>query len=173
MGTTFIESIVRIVLIVGAISLAAKIINKEKGKATPNQVHLPRLYLWVGLIGTVFFFGALLFLLFSDETEALKWMAGIIFGFFGAMSAVYIVLYFNVRINYGDTGFTYKTFFAKTVAFSYDEIIRIKKTGSSIILYTNNRKLRVDRMAIGASEFLSKLPADGNSLQRESLPARE
>ncbi len=146
-------------LVMFAIALVVRgvLLFVKEEKPTANKVHLPKLFFWVGVIGTMIFAGAILCMYISPS-----FFTGATWAVFGLLMFVIMGLSLisacvNWHIVYSGTGFEYKTFLGKVYTFGYQDIENIKRSNNAIYIYTKAKRLVIDPYAIGIEEFFDEI----------------
>ncbi len=129
----------------GFLKLCKQSKQTEKGK-----VHLPRLFVLIGTIGSALFLIPALITMYIGESI---WIP-VIFLLLTALGASLIIGYVNCRISYDEDGFVSKNFLGIKRKFTYDQVTAIKEDIHESFVYMGKRRVMVDRLMIGGNEFI-------------------
>ena len=114
-----------------------------------NIVRLPKFTVIIGIIGLLFFAGAMIF---SYSRGAALWVTlGLLF--FVLLNLIVIIMTLNWRIAYDDRSFTVRNYFGVSKKYSYDQITGIQR-GLDTTIIVRGKRITIDQIAIGAGEFL-------------------
>ena len=139
------------------------ILNKTRSPATVLQhastglIRLPKLYLWVGILCSLFF-AALAVLSWAVPNGTGSWWTTLVFAAFTLLGLSIVVAYVNWRIELYGVYFVYRTFFGQQYEHVFSDIIRVSATENTIRVYTEKKCFYVDLHAVGIQSFLEKIP---------------
>jgi len=119
----------------------------------------PKIYLWIGIICTVFFCGLIVLMcIFPNDTA--EWWTYLVFALFGILG-IYIIFYcVRWKLEIEGNQIIYTPFIGKKRSFIFSDIKKIKlKNGQKIIAYgDNNKKLfAVEFTSNGFNILVSRL----------------
>lgn len=150
-----------LIFIVGSIILVMK--NESEGinsKWDEDQndsilIKLPLLNVVIGVINTIFFLVALLYVVFVQKETDVVSIAFISLFVIGSFSLV--VAYFNWKILLKNDYFIYRTFFKNTYIFSYVDIVKIKLGPNIVMIKAKEKWLFMDSHGKGMEHFVNKI----------------
>lgn len=149
---------ITIIMVYGVIYFINYKLSFSKTQNKTNQVHLPKIYLWVGLLDAVFFtFPFLINCFFHQISIGFNWFPVTVFSLFILLGLILVVEYFNCRIEIGQDDFIYHTFFGRSYKIRYSDIKKIKRTNNTIHLYTNKKHLFIDNHSNGLDDFIARI----------------
>ncbi len=122
------------------------------GSSTDEKqiVRLPETLLGAGVLCSVFF-GGLSYYAWKDKDM----ITCIGLMLFCMLSCTLIAAYFNCRITYDRESFTHKNFFGISRTYTYEQITGIYGDIKDVKMHVGEKKIRIDQMATGKSEFVA------------------
>ena len=116
-----------------------------------HKVYLPKLLLALGLVSSTVFLVPTLITAFSYEP---LWVT-VGFSLFSLLGASLIIAFINCRISYDENGFSAKNFFGIRKSFTYEQVTAIKENMRETYIYIGKRRVMIDEISIGGSEFVT------------------
>ena len=133
-----------------------------------HKVYLPKLLLALGLISSTVFLIPTLITAFSDEP---LWVT-VGFFLFSLLGASLIIAFFNCRISYDENEFSARSFFGIKRSFTYEQVTAIKENTRDTYIYIGKRRVMIDEISIGGSEFVTFVKSKYRKLHNgKALPA--
>ena len=153
-----ISSVITAVILFYIFSFASKHIGREKEKADANRVRLSVLYYKLGQIFAGFFLIVMLCLYVFVAMETTIFVAiTFSFGVLAGTGFLFMAMYKNWLIEYGEDTIRYRSHFGRNYTFGFDQIKKIKKTPTGIVIHAEKAKIIVDYRTIGFESFLEWL----------------
>lgn len=134
--------------------------HANKRAASQRRVVLPRLYLWIGVVGAIVFSTALV-LAVSGYGTGNAWWVDAEFSLFVLLCLYIILITVNFRIQYDENGFRYRTVFRRTRSFEYQDIVKIWRGQYFLHIKTSSQHLFIDRKALGFHGFIEAINQSG------------
>jgi hypothetical protein len=120
------------------------------------MMRLPKVYLWVGAVCSLFFVALfILMLLFPNDTASV-WV-GVVFLFFFAMGLAIIIACVKWRMWLYHDHFIYRTMFGKIYEYAYSQIKSAKLTQNALTIKLPGKTFMIDPHAVGVREMLGRL----------------
>ena len=124
-----LNRVMPLVLILVVLSLLKLMPRNKKPQTTANTITLPRIFLIIGLVGTIFFVGLTFGFYFFGQV----WYQCLFFIPLVLLGISIIVAYQNWRIFIDENTARYRTFFRRYYSFEAEDI-QIKKISLDIII---------------------------------------
>ena len=138
--------------------LAGLLITRYLRKAKPaksGKVCLPSLMTILGAIVAILCLFVAGFTFISDE----EFWIPVMFLLASSLGIIMIVACANCRIEYDDDGFFSYNFFGKESRYTYDQVTGIKESMGDIRLYMGDRKIVIDGVFSGRTDFINFVQA--------------
>ena len=145
--------------------LLAMCFSAKAARSSPdwrNAVYLPKLLLWVGLLGNIFVIPATL-LLWQQKWSHL-WFVGLCL-----LGWALELAYANCWVKFSERGFTHHTFWGRTYEYTYLDITDIRLS-SDVKLYCGRHLIFLDSLCLNRDCFLRRV--DSKSKNLRILPPR-
>jgi hypothetical protein len=151
-------SYILIAIVVRAIYSMAKKENKTALKENEEdffRIRQPKIYIWVGAIGFLFFTCLLILMILYPNDTASIWI-GMLFAGFSLMGLSLVVSGVKWQILIHKDHIVYTTMFGRVYKYGYSEIKSAKLTQNFFIIKTINKAFFVDPHAIGLEVILDR-----------------
>ena len=166
--------VVLFILLKGLAAALIPAFTKAHGKARKNEVRVPIIAFFLGIV-MVTLFGVPFLLAINQDKEN----AGIVMAFVILMAPLLslglapILVYANYRIKYDETGFIYRNIWGIKRRYSFADVSGIIKYERSLKLIINDRKrLMIHECSMGVSDFIWAIGAwrKDNNISPKKLP---
>ncbi|HCD91617.1 MAG TPA: hypothetical protein DEQ52_08085 [Ruminococcaceae bacterium] len=139
----------------------------ESENSKPGRVTMPKVFLGVGIFDVIAMGVGIYFSLRFKEI-----LPAVIFSILALLGIFLIIGYFNQRIYYSSDKFVSSNFWGVKRTYSYGEITGIMGYGrnTDVKIYIGDKKIAIDRMAVGKKEFIEFALKRHRELKHKNIP---
>lgn len=123
----------------------------KKEIASYHLVAMPKVFAWVAAVSTACSFACMIYILSAAEDG----IAPVLLCAFAALSLLFWIAYFSVRIEYDATGFRVKKLFRRKRQYGYEDILaQAPLMGNGCVFVMRSGRIRVDDFMVGGVDFI-------------------
>ena len=159
----------RTVLIFAVVGFIWRLARKEKPPENPGHIKLPRMFLTVGIIVTVFFFCVIAGAFFFAESQYLS----LAFLPFLSLGLIIVICSYNWEIRITENTATYRSMFRRYYVFTTEDVKSIRITKNVVRIKVKNKTFNkifwIDTYAMNLqslASFLRKNPELRNAIHQ-------
>lgn len=140
--------------------------SKTHEKKIENTVCYPKLFLIVGIVGSIMF----LIPTIITAVLGLHVLLPIGFLFFSLLGGVVIIAYINCKIYYTDDTIIVQNFFRKSRTYKFVEITALKFATNGTYIYFGKKRIGVDNLCRGGEDLIRCAQAKYRELHGVPIP---
>ena len=139
----------------------------ESENSKPGRVTMPKVFLGVGIFDVIAMGVGIYFSLRFKEI-----IPAVIFSILALLGIFLIIGYFNQRIYYSADKFVSSNLWGVKRTYSYGDISGIMGYGrnTDVKIYIGDKKIAIDRMAVGKKEFIEFALKRHRELKHKNIP---
>lgn len=139
----------------------------ESENSKPGRVTMPKVFLGVGIFDVIAMGVGIYFSLRFKEI-----IPAVIFSILALLGIFLIIGYFNQRIYYSSDKFVSSNLWGVKRTYSYGDITGIMGYGrnTDVKIYIGDKKIAIDRMAVGKKEFIEFALKRHRELKHKNIP---